>query len=191
MQVGMLLKRACVAVVGLAIATSACGKKAEPTGTTTTSESPGAAAASEPASKKTKVPFQKFDKNDRRPVDDYIAAGRGKDFSGGVTELKVEDLSMGEGVAVEKGDTVALQAKSTLFTTGRKLYSTPPDAPLTFKVGAGTTIVGLEEGVVGMKVGGKRKLTIPPGKAHGERGQRVTVPRNAAIVYEVELVRID
>jgi len=193
MHPGMVLKRAFFAIAGLAIATSAaCGKKAEPSATKTSDTKAAADTKTAPTadSPKTKVPFQKFDKNDRRAVDDYIAGGQGRDFSGGVKELKSEDLSVGKGEAVKKGDTVKVHVVSTLFTTGRQVFKTTPDAPLTFKVGDGTKIVGLEEGIVGMKIGGKRKLTIPPAKAHGKRGQRVTVPSNATLVYEVDLVEI-
>ncbi len=195
MQGGMLLKRTCVVVAGIAFAASACGKKEDSTPTVIPTKSaavtPAGTATGKPVRAKSKIAIQKFDKNDRRPVDDYIAAKQGKDFSGGVTELKSEDLLPGTGESVEKGDVVAVYTTSTLFTTGRLLYRTPRGEPLTFTVGDGKTIVGLEEGVVGMKVGGKRKLTIPPDKAFGKRGQRVTVPGSATVVYDVELIGIE
>lgn len=195
MQGGMLLKRTCAVLAGIAFAAPACGKKEDPTPTVIPTRSaaatPAGTEAGKPVPAKSKIAVQKFDKNDRRPADDYIAAQQGKDFSGGVTELKSEDLLAGTGESVEKGDVVVVYTTSTLFTTGRLLYRTPRSEPLTFTVGAGKTIVGLEEGVVGMKVGGKRKLIIPPDKAFGERGQRITIPGDATVVYEVELIGIE
>jgi FKBP-type peptidyl-prolyl cis-trans isomerase len=199
MQFRMLMKRAsvtatataAVAVLGLAASVSACGKKAEPAASETPNAGASSEAAAEKSAKTTVIPFQKFDKNDRRAVDDYLASKQGRDFSGGVTQLKTEEVSVGQGPAVKKGDTVTVQAASSLLTTGRKLNKTAPNAPLVFKVGDGTKIAGLEEGVIGMKAGGKRKLTIPPDKAHGKTGQRVTVPGNATVVYEVELIRVE
>lgn len=199
MHSGMLSKRACLAVVGLAIASSACSKEAEPTANQSADSGvgakpaplPGSGADPKSADPKGVVPYQKRDKAKRAAIGDFIASTQGKDFSGGVTELKIEEVSAGQGAAVETGDTISVRTTSSLFTTSRPVASTPIGAPLRFTVGDGTTIVGLDEGVVGMKLGGKRKLTIPPDKAYGDAGQRITVPANATLVYEVELVNIE
>lgn len=104
-------------------------------------------------------------------------------------ELEVEDLVEGQGEAAQKGSTVQVHYTGWL-TSGSKFDSSlDRGQPFSFRIGAGQVIAGWEQGVAGMKVGGKRKLTIPPSLGYGRR--RVgPIPANSTLVFEVELLGI-
>ena len=103
--------------------------------------------------------------------------------------LKYEDLKEGNGAEAKKGDEVEVHYTGWL-TNGKKFDSSVGKAPFPFKLGAEKVIKGWDEGVVGMKVGGKRKLTIPPELAYGKRGFPGAIPPDATLVFEVELLKI-
>jgi FKBP-type peptidyl-prolyl cis-trans isomerase len=107
-----------------------------------------------------------------------------------VEELSKEDLTPGKGVAAKTGDTVKVHYTGTLLSGKKFDSSLDRNEPFEFKLGAGGVIKGWDEGVVGMKVGGKRKLTIPPHLAYGKRGSPPTIPPNSTLVFEIELVQI-
>jgi peptidylprolyl isomerase len=105
-------------------------------------------------------------------------------------DVKIEDLKEGGGDAAKKGDKVEAHYTGWL-TDGTKFDSSPDrEKPITFTLGAGEVIKGWDKGLVGMKVGGKRKLTIPPELAYGKKGNGTLIPPDATLVFEVELVRI-
>lgn len=104
--------------------------------------------------------------------------------------LKYDDLQEGDGAAAKAGQRVSVHYTGWL-TDGRKFDSSlDRNAPFAFALGAGQVIRGWDEGVQGMKVGGKRKLTIPPQLGYGARGAGGVIPPNAALVFEVELLEI-
>ncbi len=104
--------------------------------------------------------------------------------------LKYEDLKVGAGVAAKASDTVTVHYTGWL-KSGKKFDSSlDRGQPFTFPLGAGRVIKGWDEGVAGMKVSGKRKLTIPPELAYGERGAGNAIPPNAELTFEVELLSI-
>jgi FKBP-type peptidyl-prolyl cis-trans isomerase FkpA len=104
--------------------------------------------------------------------------------------LIIEEMAPGEGAAAASGHSVTVHYTGWL-TTGKKFDSSKDrDDPFVFPLGAGHVIRGWDEGVQGMKVGGKRKLTIPPELGYGARGAAGVIPPGATLVFEVELLGI-
>jgi FKBP-type peptidyl-prolyl cis-trans isomerase FkpA len=104
--------------------------------------------------------------------------------------LKYEDLKAGTGDEAKAGDTVEVHYTGWL-KDGKKFDSSlDRGQPFSFKLGAGKVIKGWDEGVAGMKVGGKRKLTIPPELGYGTRGAGNVIPPNAELTFEVELLKV-
>jgi FKBP-type peptidyl-prolyl cis-trans isomerase FkpA len=107
-----------------------------------------------------------------------------------MADLKIEDIREGTGKEAKTGDAVAVHYVGTL-TDGKKFDSSRDrGSPFSFRLGAGQVIRGWDQGVPGMKVGGVRKLTIPPDMAYGARGFPPVIPPNSTLVFEVELVEI-
>jgi FKBP-type peptidyl-prolyl cis-trans isomerase len=103
--------------------------------------------------------------------------------------LGIEDLVVGTGATAVPGDTVTVHYLG-MFPNGQKFDSSHDrNQPFSFRIGAGQVIAGWEQGVPGMRVGGKRRLTIPPDLAYGSRGQGV-IPPNATLVFEIDLLSI-
>lgn len=104
--------------------------------------------------------------------------------------LQIEDIKIGTGNAVTAGDTVVMHYSGTL-TDGTKFDSSyDRGTPFTTRIGVGQVIQGWDMGVPGMKIGGKRKLTIPSALGYGESGAGGVIPPNATLVFEVELLEI-
>jgi len=105
--------------------------------------------------------------------------------------LIIEELVTGEGVEAATGCDVTVHYTGWL-TNGTKFDSSKDRGdPFVFPLGAGHVIRGWDEGVQGMKVGGSRKLTIPPDLGYGARGAGGVIPPNATLVFEVELLAIE
>ena len=110
----------------------------------------------------------------------------------GPTKLETVDTKVGTGREAKTGDTVHVQYTGTL-TSGKKFDSSYDHGgdPFKFTLGKGEVIKGWDEGVVGMKVGGKRTLRIPSDLGYGDKGAPPDIPPGAGLVFEVELVSID
>lgn len=106
------------------------------------------------------------------------------------TGLRIEDLREGTGAAAARGDELSVAYVGTLKDSGAVFDQTAERGPFRFELGAGRVIRGWEEGLQGMKVGGKRRLTIPADMAYGARGMPPKIPPNATLVFEVELLAI-
>lgn len=106
------------------------------------------------------------------------------------TGLKYEDLVTGDGAEAAAGQTAVVHYTGWL-TDGSKFDSSKDrNDPFSFGLGKGMVIRGWDEGVVGMRVGGTRKLTIPPELGYGARGAGGVIPPNATLVFEVELLEL-
>jgi FKBP-type peptidyl-prolyl cis-trans isomerase len=107
-----------------------------------------------------------------------------------MSELIIEDLTVGQGDEAIAGNTVVVHYTGWL-TNGTKFDSSKDRGdPFDFPLGAGHVIRGWDQGVAGMKVGGIRKLTIPPELGYGARGAGGVIPPNATLIFEVELLAV-
>lgn len=103
--------------------------------------------------------------------------------------LSITELQLGDGAVASAGQTVIVNYRGTL-ENGKEFDSSYGRGPFSFPLGAGRVIKGWDEGVAGMKVGGKRRLVIPPDLAYGTRGAGGVIPPNATLIFEVELLDI-
>jgi FKBP-type peptidyl-prolyl cis-trans isomerase len=111
--------------------------------------------------------------------------------------LRIEDITVGSGAEALRGKTIKVHYTGWLYDAtqpnnrGRKFDSSKDrHDPFTFPLGAGHVIQGWDQGFAGMKVGGKRVLTIPPELGYGARGAGGVIPPNATLVFEVELLGV-
>lgn len=104
--------------------------------------------------------------------------------------LIIEDLVVGDGPEATSGDTVSVHYTGTLLDGTVFDSSVAKNTPFEFPLGAGYVIKGWDEGVQGMKIGGKRRLTIPPDLAYGANEIPGIIPANSTLVFEVELLDI-
>ena len=102
--------------------------------------------------------------------------------------LKFEDTTVGDGAVASKGQTVSVHYTGWLENGTKFDSSKDRNEPFEFKLGAGQVIRGWDEGVAGMKIGGVRRLTIPPQLGYGDRGAGGVIPPKATLIFEVELL---
>lgn len=106
-----------------------------------------------------------------------------------IKELVREDLKVGSGTEAKAGNKVTVHYTGWLTNNTKFDSSKDRGQPFTFQLGSGSVIAGWEKGVAGMKVGGVRKLTIPPDMGYGSRGVG-SIPPNSVLVFEVELLDV-
>lgn len=127
-----------------------------------------------------------------------LAAGcGGSTETGTVTELIRDDARVGTGAEAQSGRTVVVHYTGWLYDASRpdrkgaKFDSSRDrNEPFSFNLGAGEVIQGWDQGVAGMRVGGQRTLTIPPGMGYGARGAGGVIPPNATLLFDVELLEV-
>ncbi len=107
-----------------------------------------------------------------------------------VTQLTIEDQKSGEGPEVKSGDTIVIHYTGTLENGQKFDSSLDRGQPFETQIGVGQVIKGWDQGVIGMKVGGRRKLIIPSDLAYGQQGIPGAIPANATLIFEVELLEI-
>jgi len=113
----------------------------------------------------------------------------------GASGLKIVDTTPGSGAEAVKGKRVTVHYTGWLDESGQKgkKFDSSVDRgkPFTFSLGAGEVIKGWDEGVAGMKIGGKRTLHISPQMGYGSRGAGGVIPPNASLIFDVELLKVD
>jgi len=115
------------------------------------------------------------------------------DFPGGEppAELQVTDIWEGDGPAAAAGDTVSVHYVGVAFSTGEEFDSSwSRGDPLQFRLGVGQVIAGWDQGVAGMRVGGRRQLIIPPGLAYGDRGAGRSIRPGETLIFVCDLVSV-
>ena len=103
--------------------------------------------------------------------------------------LKIEDLKIGQGQEVKSGDTITVHYSGTLLNGQKFDSSYDRNQPFETQIGVGQVIKGWDEGLLGMKVGGKRKLIIPPELGYGSQDMG-SIPPNSTLIFEIELLAI-
>jgi peptidylprolyl isomerase len=106
-----------------------------------------------------------------------------------IPKVKIEDTQVGTGAEAVPGKTVSVYYTGKL-ENGQVFDSNVGKTPMTFALGGGQMIPGFEQGVTGMKVGGKRIITIPPSLGYGDQGAVNAVPPNSTLTFELELVDV-
>lgn len=106
------------------------------------------------------------------------------------SNLQIEDIQVGSGETAEAGKVVSVHYTGWLVDGTKFDSSVDRGEPFEFPLGQGMVIQGWDQGVQGMKVGGKRKLTIPPELGYGARGAGGVIPPNATLIFEVELLDV-
>ncbi|MCX6739003.1 MAG: FKBP-type peptidyl-prolyl cis-trans isomerase [Candidatus Parcubacteria bacterium] len=116
-----------------------------------------------------------------------VMSGYSQTLDSGVV---IEDTLVGDGMTAVSGQKISVHYIGTL-PNGTKFYASRDhgDSPFTFTLGVGEVIKGWDEGLVGMRVGGKRKLTIPPLLAYGNEGSGV-IPPGSTLIFDVELLKV-
>ncbi|MDQ1039798.1 peptidylprolyl isomerase [Streptomyces sp. V3I8] len=115
------------------------------------------------------------------------------DFPGGEPpkDLEIKDIWEGDGPVAKAGDTVSVHYVGVAFSTGEEFdASWNRGTPLSFKLGVGQVIAGWDQGVQGMKVGGRRQLTIPAHLAYGERGAGARIGPGETLIFVCDLVGV-
>ncbi len=151
----------------------AAGSEAAPAAADTLSVAEGVSADSTPSS---------------APVASKEAEVNDPELTTTKSGLKYKDLAPGSGATATQGKTARVHYTGWLVDGTKFDSSVDRGQPFEFKVGAGQVIKGWDEGVAGMKVGGKRKLVIPPALGYGARGAGGVIPPEATLIFEVELL---
>ena len=113
-----------------------------------------------------------------------------QELSRSVTDLQIRDIEVGTGAEASPGRTVSVHYTGTLLDGTEFDSSRPRGEPFEFELGTGAVIPGWDEGLKGMRVGGRRELTIPSDMAYGRRGRGEHIPPNAALKFDVELMDV-
>src|SRR5262249_51408317 len=119
-----------------------------------------------------------------------LPPGAQPEFTTTRSGLMYKDVKVGTGTEAKAGDNVTVRYTGRLENGRTVDSSVDRDEPFSFRLGAGEVIKGWDEGVAGMKEGGKRKLIIPPELGFGARGAGKAIPPNAVLIFDVELLKV-
>ncbi|HXR31212.1 MAG TPA: FKBP-type peptidyl-prolyl cis-trans isomerase [Solirubrobacterales bacterium] len=163
---------ALIAAVCLALLVAGCGDDDSTTETTATTTEQSEAPQSESAANKTKP---------------KVAVPQGAPPK----KLEVNDLEEGSGAEAKAGDEVTVQYVGVNYKSGKEFdASWDRGEPFPFQLGAGAVIPGWDQGIEGMKVGGRRELIIPPAMAYGTAGSPPAIPPNETLIFVVDLLAV-
>jgi len=123
-------------------------------------------------------------------ISPFPLAASGEDYTTTASGLRYLDLVEGKGAHPKKGQTIVVHYTGWLKDGTKFDSSLDRHDPLSFRIGVGQVIRGWDEGLLTMRVGGKRRLIIPPKLGYGARGAGGAIPPNATLVFEVELLKL-
>ncbi|MFH1832690.1 MAG: FKBP-type peptidyl-prolyl cis-trans isomerase [Candidatus Levyibacteriota bacterium] len=124
------------------------------------------------------------------PSPTQVLADSAMQSASSASTLKIQDIKIGTGKEAKTGDTILINYTGTL-TDGKKFDSSyDTGKPIEVQIGVGNVIKGWDMGVIGMKVGGQRRLIIPPNLGYGPQGIRDVIPPNATLIFDLELVDV-
>ncbi len=106
-----------------------------------------------------------------------------------ITKLTTVDMQIGTGTSAASGNTITVNYTG-MFTDGKIFDTSTRKQPLTVLIGTGQVIPGWDQGILGMRVGGKRRLIIPSPLAYGEKGAGRVIPPNATLIFDIELLNV-
>jgi peptidylprolyl isomerase len=162
-----------LAVLLASVALGACGSSSDSGSSTTTATTGTSGASSDLATTAPAMPKPKVTVPKGAPP----------------TELQVKDLKKGTGAVVAPGETLKVNYIGVLYSNGKTFDTNFGKLPLMFPIGTGQVIPGWDKGLIGMRVGGRRELIIPPNLAYGPRGSG-KIPPNATLVFVVDLLGV-
>jgi len=192
MKTGRPLLLALIVIAVAALLVAGCG--GDDNGSATTDTAATQTQATQPTTTTEEPPAPKAEKVkptageadiDRKPK---VPKGKGDTPSG----LEVQDLIVGKGKKAKSGDTVSVKYVGVVFDNGKEFdasWKGGKGQTFQFPLGGGQVIPGWDQGLVGMKEGGRRKLIIPPVLAYGAQGFPPDIPPNAALIFDVDLVK--
>ena len=194
-----LRSSALVAVLGLgaALGLAACSSSPSNSASNTTTTSGGTGTGVGPTTTVTAPPGSPLNAIGAIPVADLSPAGTAGTaptvtVPSGTPPTKLEsaDLITGTGKAAATGDSVTVQYVLATYSSGKVIQSSWTSQPFTFTIGKGEVIPGWDKGVVGMKVGGRRELIIPPNLGYGAQSPAAGIAPNDTLVFVIDLQKI-
>eukprot|EP01033_Poteriospumella_lacustris_P010461 gene10461-7436_t len=167
-------------------------EEAKPAKSSGTAKKASEASASTPGSASKKAKPTPEQERNRAAVAQVLGGGSsGKSAGRNVNGVLIEDIKIGSGPTAQSGQRVKVNYVGRLKTNNKVFdSSTNPKKPFGFILGRGEVISGWDIGVSGLRVGGTRRLTIPPEKAYGRHGAPPTIPSNATLVFDVTLIEV-
>lgn len=173
--------------VGLGLAVAGCGDSDDPTTSAATTEnSESAAENSENASEESEGASEESEGAEATDEKPKVTVPSGPPPK----KLEQEDLVEGTGAKAKSGDQVTVNYVGVGYDSGKEFDSSWGREPFTFSLGTGEVIAGWDQGVVGMKVGGRRELVIPSNLAYGPRGFAPSIGKNEALIFVIDLVGV-
>jgi peptidylprolyl isomerase len=172
----ILLRALCLPLIAVALIVAGCGGEDEPP---KLKDQPQPNAPQPPAS------------TPQTPPDLQTKPKVGNPSGPPPKKLEVKDIIQGTGKAAQKGSNVTVNYVGVLFESGKEFdASWERKQPFPFQLGSGMVIPGWDKGLVGMKEGGRRRLTIPPDQAYGSQGSPPTIGPNETLVFVIDMLKV-